>query len=47
MVQRRKDLGFALKPPKALRVGGKFSRQDLQCDIPLQPRITCAIDLSL
>ncbi len=37
---------FQLEPPQPLRIAGKRSRQNLDCDVSREPRIARAIHLS-
>ena len=46
MIQRHQQLRFALEPRQPFRIGHEGIRQQLQRDIPLQPRIPGAIHLS-
>ena len=46
MIQRGEDLGFALKPGKPFRIGGKRFGEDLECDIPFEPRVARTIHLA-
>jgi len=46
MLERGKDLRFALKPGEPFCVAGERVRQDLQRNIARQPRVTGTIDLA-
>ena len=44
MVERCDELGLALEPGDAFRVGGNVGRQHLHCDLALEHRVSRAID---
>jgi hypothetical protein len=44
--QRRDRAGFAIEPLVEVQIGRRVGRQRLDRDLPLQPRITRAIDLA-
>jgi hypothetical protein len=46
MIQRREDVCFASKAGKAIRLGGDRRVENLDCDVPVQLGIACAINLS-
>jgi hypothetical protein len=46
MIQRGEHLRFALEPTKALEIGGKQLRQNLQRDIATKLRVACAKHLA-
>ena len=46
MVQRGKGLGFARESRQTLGVVGKRVRQDLDCDVAIELRVTRPIDLA-
>src|SRR5262249_15745835 len=46
VIQRSEDLGFALKSSDALRLLRARLGQRLDGDVPLQPRVACAIYLA-
>ena len=46
MVQRRKNLRFALEPSEAVRIEREKVRENLESDVPMQSGIVAPIDLS-
>lgn len=46
MVERGKDLSFALESCEPIGIGGEQFRQHLQCDLALELRVLGAIDLA-
>ena len=46
MVQRRRRLRFLDEPPPPLRIGRHFSRQNLDGDKAIQPRVLRLIDIA-
>ena len=46
MIQRRQDFGLALEASEPLGIGRHAGGQDLDRDLPLQPRIGRAVDLA-
>ena len=46
MIQRGEDFRFALEPGEPLGIGRDRVGQDLDRDVPLQPRVGGAIDLA-
>ncbi len=46
VVERGEHLRFALEARQALRIGGKHLGQDLQGDVPPEPRVAGAIHLA-
>jgi hypothetical protein len=46
MVQRGQDLGFAMEAREAIGIRGDGCRQQLDGDLPFQPRVGGAIDLA-
>ncbi len=45
VVEGCQHLGLALEPRHALGIAGKLRRQDLDRDVPIQPRVPRAVDL--
>src|SRR5262245_18629920 len=46
MIERRDRARLAVEPLAQLRIGRERSRQHLDGDGPLKPRVSCAIDLA-
>jgi hypothetical protein len=46
MVQRREHLRFALEPCDPVGIGGKDVRENLDRNVPIQPRISRSVDLT-
>src|SRR5262245_34087869 len=46
MVQRSQDFGFTLKAADAIQVTRELFGQNFDCDVALQFRVACAIDLA-
>jgi hypothetical protein len=46
MAQRGEETGLALEPDEAVRVGHEALGQDLDRDVPVEPRVERAVDLA-
>jgi hypothetical protein len=46
MIQQRQHARFALESSETIAIGRNLRRQDLECDVPGEPGVACAIHLA-
>ncbi len=46
VVERRQHLCLSVEPSEAVRIVGERIREDLQCDVAVELRVACTIDLA-